>query len=117
MKRILRASAIAPCIAAAVWMTSLAPNAHNLASAQQLMPGQTVIYYNGYGQGYYGVYVPSYRATYTVVPYNGYSGYGNGPYGNDPGYVNQGSYGPFGNRAFGASAYRAARAYNYYYGY
>jgi hypothetical protein len=83
MKRILRGSALAGCIVAAVWMVSLAPIPHNFAYAQRtLMRGQTVVYYNEYGQGYYGVNGQNYGATYVLVPNNGYSGFGNGPYGN-----------------------------------
>jgi hypothetical protein len=118
MKRILRLSALTGCIAAAVWMALLAPTAHNLAYAQQtLMGNHTVVYYNGYGQGYYGGTVPNYGGTYVFVPNNGYSGYGSGPYGNYPGYGNLGFSSPFGDRMLGGSAYRASRTSVYYRGY
>jgi hypothetical protein len=118
MKRILRQSALAGCIVAAVWMAALASSPHNCAYAQQiLVPGQNAVYYNGYGQGYYGGYVPGYSATYTLIPNNGYSAFGNGPYGNYPSYGNPVYYGAFGGRTYGASAYRASRDFNYYRGF
>ena len=107
MKRILRGSALAGYMVVAVWLAFLATGAQQGAYAQQiLMPGQTVVYYNGYGQGYYGGYVPRYGATYGLAPSYGYSGYGYGyrPYGYNgdyPGY----SSGPFGPRTFGSPTY------------
>jgi hypothetical protein len=99
MKRTLRLSVIAGGFAAAAALACLAPNPHGQAYAQA-----TVVYYNGYGQGYYGGnnqgyyngYGRGYGGTYVFVP-NRYTGFGNGPYGTDyyPVYSNPGYYDPF----------------------
>jgi hypothetical protein len=101
-----------------------APTPRHCALAQPpLMRGPTVVYYNGYGQGYYGGYAPNYGSQYLVVPNNGYpvygngySGYGNGPYGNYRGYGNPGYYNPYYNRTYRQS-YRMPARYVYYGGF
>jgi hypothetical protein len=119
MKRIFCGSVLASCITTAVGIASvLLPSRHWAYAQQILMPGQNVVYYNGYGQGYYGGYAPGYGGTYVFVPNNNYSGYGNGPYGYDARSVNPGYSGSFGARTFGGSAYRqSVRNYGYYQGF
>jgi hypothetical protein len=84
-----------------------------------MMTGPTVVYYDGFGQGYYGGNSPSYGAAYVLVPNNGYSGYGNGPYGNYRGYGNPGHYDPFYGRTFAPSTYRyrVSPRFGYYSGF
>jgi hypothetical protein len=118
MKRILRGSALATIIVAAVWLASLAPTGHQGAYAQQMLVRvPTVTYYNGYGQGSYGGYAPFYGDTYVSVPNIGYSGYGSGPYGNYSGYGNLGYYQPYYGRTFGPPTYWVAPRTVYYRGY
>jgi hypothetical protein len=116
MKRILHASARAVGVIAAIWIASLAPTGHSSAYAQRtIMRGQTVVYYDGYGQGYYGGYAPSYGGAYMLVPNNNrYLGYGNGPYGTYPGYGNPGYYYPYNyGRTFGGTPYQVSPAFGY----
>ena len=111
MNRIIRLSTLAGCVVAAVGMTSFVSTVHSVAYAQRtLVRGQTVVYYDGYGQGYYGGNVQGYGVPYALVPNYGYSAFGSSPYGYGngryyPGYNNSGYYGPTNGQAFNHSPY------------
>lgn len=130
MKRILRLTALAGGVVAAVALVSIVPIAQSSASAQVgISIGRGGVYgglggYNsygaGYGSGYYGsgAYGSGRGEGYGGYGnrYGGYSGYGNGPYGYSTnggynngyysrGYGNGGYYGPAYGRTYTGYGY------------